>query len=137
MFDKQRWNEEKYIPWQKVKDIWSKYWDLSKPILMDKSTPNIIRVSDIKQVFKPISFIAIVRNPYAQCEGIIRRNNQSAEFAAEFAIRCLKYQKKNIENEKNLLFFNYEELCDNTHQVVNKINEFIPYNSDIKMKKKI
>tara|TARA_B100001758_G_C18373778_1_gene593023 strand:+ start:13 stop:819 length:807 start_codon:yes stop_codon:yes gene_type:complete len=136
LFDKKRWCKEKYIPWYKVKDIWSKYWDLSKPILMDKSTTNIIRVNDIKKVFKPISFIAIVRNPYAQCEGIIRRNNQSAEYAAKFAIKCLKYQKKNIENENNLLFFSYEEMCENTHQVVSKIQEFIPSTSDIKLKKK-
>ena len=136
LFDKERWKKEKNIPWNKIKTIWHKYWDLSKPILMDKSTPNIIRVADLKDTFKPASFIALVRNPYAQCEGIMRRNNQSAEFAAKFAIKCLKYQRKNIENEKDLLFITYEELCEKTPHIINKINEFLPYKTSIKIKEK-
>jgi len=74
----------------------------------------------------------MVRNPYAQCEGIIRRNGKSAEFAAKFSLKCLQYQKANIKMEKNLLFFTYEELCENKNQVVNKISSFIPELKDIK-----
>ena len=58
-----------------------------------------MRVKEIKKYFNPISFICIVRNPYAQCEGIMRRNKQSAESAARFTLKCLKYQKSNIEND--------------------------------------
>ena len=109
------------LPWKQIKTIWHKYWDLSKPILLEKSIPNIIRNKEIKEVFSPICFLCMVRNPYAQCEGIIRRNGKSAEYAAKFTISCLRYQKENIESEKNLLFFTYEELCENKNQVINNI----------------
>ena len=95
-----------------------------------------MRVNDIKEFFKPISFICIIRNPYAQCEGIIRRTGESAEFAAKFALKCLQYQKSNIETEKNLLFFTYEELCENRKQVVKTIISFIPELKDIKSEQK-
>jgi hypothetical protein len=136
MFESNRWDKNLSLPLEKIKTIWHKYWDLSKPILLEKSTPNIMRVNDIKKCFNPISFICMVRNPYAQCEGIIRRNGKSAEFAAKFALNCLQYQKVNIENEKNLLFFTYEDLCENKSQVVNKIISFMPDLKDVKSEKK-
>ena len=136
MFQNNRWENNTILPWKQIKTVWHKYWDLSKPILLDKSIPNIMRTKDIKEVFNPISYICMVRNPYAQCEGIIRRNGKSAEFAAKFALKCLQYQKSNIESEKNLLFFTYEELCENKSQVVNNIISFMPNLKDIKSEQK-
>lgn len=136
MFNNNRWNENAKLPWQKIKKIWRKYWELSKPILLDKSIPNIMRANKLKEVFSPISFICIVRSPYAQCEGIIRRTGKSAEIAAKFTIDCLRYQKENIESQKKLLFFTYEELCDNKDKVISDIINFIPELEDININKK-
>jgi len=136
MFGKNRWNKDAQLPWKFIHKIWRKYWDLSKPILLDKSIPNIMRVNDIKEIFKPSLFICMVRDPYAQCEGIIRRNGKPADFAAKFALDCLKYQKENIENEKNLILFSYEDLCEDKEGVVKKIINFIPELSDIKSNQK-
>ena len=136
MFEDNRWNKDAQLPWGFIHNIWRKYWDLSKPVLLDKSIPNIMRVKDIKNTFKNSSFICMVRNPYAQCEGIIRRNEKSADFAAKFALDCLRYQRENIECEKKLVFFTYEELCENKIEVIKKITDFIPELSDIKSEQK-
>ena len=130
MFKKDRWNPEVKYPWQKVKKIWLRYWDYSKPIFLDKSIPNIMRVDDIQRVFRPIKYICMVRNPYAQVEGIIRRNRQDAKSAAEFAIKCLRFQSKN-KFRNNSLFFTYEELCENGEEVLQRMIKFVPELSDI------
>ena len=82
-----------------------------------------------------IFFLGMVRNPYAHVEGLIRRNGATTEFAAAFALRCLRYQKQNKENEKNSLFISYEELCDNKSESIAKIESFMPelgsLNSDL------
>ncbi len=130
MFQKDRWNPEVKYPWNKVKKVWTKYWDYSKPIFLDKSIPNIMRVDEIEKVFTPIKFICLVRNPYAQVEGIMRRNYQDAKSAAEFAIKCLKYQSKNKLRE-NCLFFTYEDLCENGENVLKKMIRFVPELSDM------
>ncbi len=136
MFYNKGWHDEVHYPWEKIKQVWMKYWDQRKAILMDKSNTNIMRVSEIKKVFDNIFFLAIVRNPYAQVEGIMRRNNATIEYAAEFALKCLQYQKENRENEKNILFLTYEDLCDNKDDSIQKIKKFIPelgsINADLK-----
>ena len=126
MFYNKGWHHEVYYPWEKIKKVWMKYWDQRKAILMDKSNTNIMRVGEIKKVFNNIFFLAIVRNPYAQVEGIMRRNGSTIEYAAEFALKCLRYQKENRKNEKNILFLSYEDLCDNKDDSIKKIQEFIP-----------
>ena len=103
-----------------------RYWDLRKLILMDKSTTNIMRVREIREVFEDTIFLAMVRNPYAQVEGIIRRNKATVEYAAEFSLQCLRYQRENKENGDDILFISYEDLCDNKVNSMEQINKFIP-----------
>ena len=85
MFYNKGWHTDVSYPWLKIKKVWMKYWDQRKTILMDKSNPNIMRVKEIKMVFDNIFFLAMVRNPYAHIEGIIRRNDATIEYASEFA----------------------------------------------------
>ena len=133
MFQKNRWDKSVKYPWNKIKKIWLKYWDLSKPVLLDKSIPNIMRVSEIKKEFENINFICMVRNPYAQIEGVMRRNDESAKNAAIFSLKCLQYQRQNIKNEESLLFISYEQLTENPEKTKRKIIAFLPELSDIKM----
>ena len=133
MFYNKGWHNEVNYPWQRIKNVWMKYWDQRKEVLMDKTNTNIMRVSEINKVFDNTYFLSMVRNPYAQVEGIMRRNGTNAEYAAKFALKCLRYQKKNNEVEKNILLISYEDLCDNTKTSIKKIKNFIPSIGEIKV----
>ena len=131
MFKKDRWLKETKYNWEEIKKTWLKYWDHSKIILLDKSAPNLMRANEIKETFTNSYFIIMVRNPYAQAEGIIRRNNASAEYAAKFALDCLKYQKANIESKYRSIWFSYEDLCDNSTMIFEKMTTFLAEIADI------
>ena len=64
MFKKDRWKSEVKYPWNKKNMV--KILGLFKPIFLDKSIPNIMRVDEIQKVFKPIKFMCMVRNPYVR-----------------------------------------------------------------------
>jgi len=132
MFYNKGWHDEVSYPWKKIKNVWMKYWDQRKDVLMDKTNTNIMRVSAIKKVFDNVCFLSMVRNPYAQVEGIMRRNGSDADYAAKFALKCLRYQKQNNEKEKNILLISYEDLCDDTQNSIKKIKDFIPIIGEIK-----
>ena len=80
-----------------------KYWDRRKYILMDKTNTNIMRVDQLNKYFDNSYFLAMVRNPYAQVEGIMRRNGATVEYAAKFALKCLRFQNK-INNRKKIFY---------------------------------
>lgn len=133
-----RWDENKDFDWNYIKRIWLKYWDRTKPILLEKSPANILRVKSIEKTFKPCKFIISYRNPYAQCESIIRRGNQTAEYAANFAVLCLKHQKKNIENYKDKsIVICYEDITENPEKFKGELIKFMPDLGDISVNRRI
>lgn len=139
MFDSpDRWDETKDFDWKFIKDVWLKYWDVSRSILLEKSPANILRAHSIQKAFKPCKFIISYRNPYAQCESIIRRGKQSVDYAANFAILCLKHQKKNIETlaDKSLVM-SYEEITESPQLFKQKLVTLLPELSDISLDHKI
>lgn len=120
------WNPDTKMPWKTIKKVWGKYWEKEKPLLLEKSPPNIIRAQEIVKHFIPAYFLIMVRNPYAHCEGLIRRNNMTAKDACEFAVRCLRQQAENLKNLNNTLCFTYEELVSSPKSVSRTIEYFIP-----------
>ena len=120
------WNADITLPWTDIKKVWDGYWDRTKPLLVEKSPPNLIRTRDILEHFKPICFLLMVRNPYAHCEGLMRRNGVDATTAAEFSVRCMKAQAANAAMLENVLSFTYEELVASPEDVGGRIERFLP-----------
>lgn len=132
MYDsRNRWEADAVFPWPLIQKEWLKYWDISRPILLEKSPPNLIRAVVIESYFQPAYFVCMVRNPYAHCEGLIRRNNRKPDEAAAFTVKCLMYQKANIEALSRVLFFTYEELASDSDGVRERLIEFLPELADI------
>ena len=131
LFNLDKWDPDKEINWKEIHAIWDKYWDKSKHVLLEKSPPNICRALKIEKEFQEAKFICLLRNPYAQAEGIIRRNNASAKYAADFALKCLEYQKTNLEMLKNVTLITYEDLTKNPENTKQKIISFVPELNDI------
>ena len=125
-----RWDENLTFDWAYIKKEWRKYWDISKPILLEKSPPNILRAEAIQREFSPAFFICLYRNPYAHVESIINRvqfySLENIEEAAEFAVKCLRFQKKNMEVLDNVTGISYEELTSDPLAATGKIIRFLP-----------
>ena len=133
-----RWDESKDFNWDFIKKVWLKYWDVTKPILLEKSPANILRAEAIQKAFEPCKFIISYRNPYAQCESIIRRSNDTVEYAANFAILCLKSQKRNIEKFRDTsLVMSYESITESPHEFKQKLVYLLPQLNDITLDHKI
>ncbi len=125
------WDKQHTLPWDHIKQVWDKHWNAEKPLWLEKSPPNIIRTNDIQQHFKPAQFIIMVRNPYAQAEGLMRRNNWPAQKAANFALMCLRTQLENAKLLKNSLVLTYESLVSDPAGSCGNLAQFIPALSDL------
>jgi len=123
-----RWDEGTQYDWAMIKREWRKYWDVTKPILLEKSPPNIIRAETIQAHFSPAYFICFNRNPYAHCESLMRRsaNLRDPARAARFAVRCLRYQQHNLARLDKVLHVTYEELTEYPAEATGKIERFLP-----------
>jgi hypothetical protein len=48
---------------RKLFDDWSAHWDLSRPVLLEKSPPNLLKTRFLQALFPGSSFVVIVRHP--------------------------------------------------------------------------
>jgi hypothetical protein len=48
---------------ERLSQQWSKHWDLDRPVLLEKSPPNIVRMRFLQALFPSASFIIVVRHP--------------------------------------------------------------------------
>ncbi len=44
---------------------WARHWDLAKPVLLEKSPPNLIRLRFLQALFPEAAFVVAVRHPVA------------------------------------------------------------------------
>ncbi len=109
----------------RVKYDWSFYYPQKKGILFEKSPPNTVRAPWLQANFKPCRFIALVRNPYAVCEGIRRRQNASIEEAAEHWLTANRCLFEDIDSLEKILWFRYEEFCAQPQLYQKKMLDFL------------
>lgn len=50
---------------RRLLEAWTPYWDTSKPRLVEKSPPNLIRMRFLRALFPSARFIMVVRHPIA------------------------------------------------------------------------
>lgn len=125
------WDADRLLPWPHIKQVWESYWDQSKPVLLEKSPPNLIRTRDILAHFEPVKFVVMARNPYAQAEGLMRRNHWTARRAANFSMMCLGKQMANARQLDDALVITYESLVQDPAQFCTKLVGFMPELSDL------
>ena len=120
------WDSSHTLPWPEIKRVWESYWDRNKPVLLEKSPPNIIRTRDILAHFQPVKFVIMVRNPYAQAEGLMRRNNWKVTRAANFSMMCLQRQLENARDLDDTQVLTYESLVQNPAKACEQLANFMP-----------
>ncbi len=119
--------------WEKTRMNWTLNWMLSNPdavIHLEKSPPNVLRMDYLYDNFPNVKFILMVRNPYAVVEGTYRTllrllPTATLDQVLIHTIKTMEFQKSNILNSYDKLFFKYEDLVDNTAITVDKIQSYL------------
>lgn len=71
------WNPRREFDWPAISTVWHRYWDLQRPVLLEKSPPHLCRPQQLQRHFEPAWFILLLRDPLACCEALHRRNGMS------------------------------------------------------------
>ncbi len=66
---------------------WSPYWDLAKPVLVEKSPPNLLRTRFLQAVFPGAYFLVIMRHPIAVAYATKRWSKRHRRVPAALARR--------------------------------------------------
>ena len=120
-------NPEYEVPWTFVREKWSEYWEEKKSVLLEKSPSNVHRAFEIQKHFQPASFLALIRDPYAFCEGCTHRKAHYSHWdSAHLWVRCAESQRHNVVELDHVMLVRYEDLTEEIDDVLRQIVEFLP-----------
>lgn len=118
----------------KLKKQWSARFNYRKrPILLEKSPPNTVRLRWLQANFPNAYFIGIHRNGYAVAEGIHRKVGHSLELGALQWSNANKILLEDFQVLRNKILISYEKLTEEPETILNEIYRFLeiaPLNKD-------
>ena len=107
----------------KLLSEWGRYWDLTKPILLEKSPPNLIHTRYLQELVAQPYFIVIIRHPLVVAKASLKMNAQSLELHIKhwlIAHGIFYYDKRFLRNCKVI---HYRELA--RPGIINDIATFL------------
>ena len=123
---------------KKLFEEWSKYWDIENEFLLEKSPPNIIKSLFLQKMFPESYFIMIYRHPVATSLATKKWSKTSHKSLIEHWLTCHKQWSNDKQKLKKCLEFKYEELVENTPEILKKLSKFLntPISNNLEVVKK-
>jgi hypothetical protein len=104
---------------------WSMHWDLSKPLLLEKSPPNLIRGRFLQALFPEASFLMIVRHPVVVSLATAKWTGVAFENLLAHWVHCHQLLLRDAEHLRNVLVVRYEDLADPAAQSGDDLDRFL------------
>jgi hypothetical protein len=110
---------------QRLFEEWSKHWDLTKPCLLEKSPPNLIRTRFLQAVFPGSYFIVISRHPIAVSFATSKWARSSLESLMKHWLHCHRLFELDRPHLRHVRVIKYEDLIRSTETELKEIYEFL------------
>ena len=136
--DSDRWNPDKVIDYSSIKAVWLNTFqrahrkDRNIRIVIEKSPPNMVRLERLSAQFQDFSFLAINRDPYANCSSILYRHFKPDSLSSaqrmstleKIAENWLKRSAtiRNLVNRLAIPLLTYESFCNDPASILEKIS---------------
>ncbi len=104
---------------------WSRYWDTRKPVLLEKSPPNIIRSRFLQAMFPESQFVFIVRHPIAVSLATQKWSHSSLADLLSHWQSAHEIMERDRPYLKSSLLLRYEDLVTKPQITLDTIYQFI------------
>lgn len=111
---------------------WGPHWDASRPILVEKSPPNLIRTRFLQALFPDARFVALIRHPVAVAGatrqfGRARRlwRRMSYSSLIEHWLHCHELLLEDAPHLDRLLVMRYEEFVADPDERLADVHRFL------------
>ena len=109
---------------RKLFSEWAPYWDLTKPVLLEKSPPNLLRTRFLQALFPNSYFLVIVRHPVAVSLATRKWSRTTLESLVEHWCVCHERFESDRPHLRNLSVLRYEDFVAAPQSSLEKVCEF-------------
>ena len=107
---------------------WSRFWDLNKAVLLEKSPPNILKSRFLQAVFPESYFVFIIRHPLAVAYSTQRWSKTTLPELIEHWIKCHDIMQEDVNHLNFYQIIHYEKLIAAPERFLNDIYKSLSLN---------
>jgi hypothetical protein len=104
---------------------WSAHWDLSRPVLVEKSPPNLIRGRFLQALFPDASFVMVLRHPVAVSLATQKWSRTPLRSLIRHWLVCHRGFEDDRPALRRLLVVTYEELGADPNACLARVQGFL------------
>jgi hypothetical protein len=104
---------------------WGRYWDLKKPVLLEKSPPNLVRTRFLQELFPNSYFLMVIRHPIAVSYATQKWSSTPLDELIEHWLLCHERFELDKEHIRRLLVLKYEDFVEKPQAVLDTIYSFL------------
>ncbi len=104
---------------------WGPYWDLERPVLVEKTPENIVRTRFLQALFPEASFIVVIRHPIAVSLATQKWSRTSLHALLRHWVRAHALLDADAPHIRRLLVLPYESLVGDPAGVAATVSEFL------------
>lgn len=113
-------------------DSWSPFWDMGKPMLLEKSPPNVLRTRFLQALFPDAYFVMVIRHPVAVAYATqrwFRRGTRALAHPVHSQVRhwatCYETLEVDAPHLRRLLVTRYEDLVADPGRELSRLFAFL------------
>lgn len=110
---------------RELRSEWARYWDLDKPVLVEKSPPNLIRTRFLQALFPDAYFVVILRHPIAVSFATIKWNAERIDHLLRHWLVCYEKFRNDRPHLRNVLLLTYEDLVNQSEEELRTVFSFL------------
>jgi Sulfotransferase family len=105
---------------------WSPHWDLSRPLLLEKSPPNLIKTRFLQALFPDSAFVVVVRHPIPVSIPTAKwRGTRRYDRLLDHWLRCHALFEADLEQLGRIHVLTYEQLVGDPAGVLEEVFAFL------------
>jgi Sulfotransferase family len=105
---------------------WSPHWDLSRPLLLEKSPPNLIKTRFLQALYPGSAFVVVIRHPIPVSIPTAKwRGTRRYDRLFEHWLRCQALFEADRKQLARVHVLTYEELVRDPTGVLRQVFEFL------------
>lgn len=110
---------------ERVHAEWSVYWELSKPVLVEKSPPNLIRTRFLQSLVPGSAFVIITRHPVAVSLATQKWSKTSLSSLLRHWVVAHELFEADRAHLERVLVVSYEHLVTRTQECLDSVYAFL------------
>jgi hypothetical protein len=109
----------------RLQEAWSRHWDLSRPVLLEKSSMNLIRTRFLQALFPEAYFLIVVRNPLAVALATGYWDVSRAASLLEHWLVCHERFAEDRPHLRRVRVIAYEDLIERPQATLDDVHSFL------------